>query len=183
MKRFVIAALAAFAATAALADYPDHPITIVVPFSAGGPTDKVARDLAEALRKPLGQSVIVENVGGAGGTLGAARVARSSNDGYTILLHHIGIATSPALYRKLPYDTLNDFEYLGMVNEVPMENVGLEWEPCHQMVSLIDPIPQLRKLAATGKIFHVHGKDATLAWDIVREFGIRGGKQYVVLEI
>lgn len=66
-----------------------------------------------------------------------------------------------------------------MFNEVPFDNIGLEWEPCHQMVSLIDPIPQLRKWAARGKIFHVHGKDATLAWDIVRESGIRGGKQYV----
>jgi tripartite-type tricarboxylate transporter receptor subunit TctC len=137
MKRFVIAALAAFAATAALAEYPDHPITIVVPFSAGGPTDKVARDLAEAMRKPLGQSVIVENVGGAGGTLGAARVARASNDGYTILLHHIGIATSPALYRKLPYDTLNDFEYLGMVNEVPMTLIGRPTLPANNYAELM----------------------------------------------
>ena len=75
------------------ADYPDKPVTIVVPFTAGGPTDKVARDLAEAMRKPLGgQSVIIENVGGAGGTLGAAKVARAAPDGYTVLLHHIGTA-------------------------------------------------------------------------------------------
>ena len=81
--------------------YPDKPITIVVPFAAGGPTDKVARDLAEALRKPLGgQSMIIENVGGAGGTLGAAKVAHAAHDGYTLLLHHIGISTAPALYRN-----------------------------------------------------------------------------------
>ena len=119
------AAAGALYATAARADFPDKPITIVVPFAAGGPTDKVARDLAEALRKPLGgQSIIIENVGGAGGTLGAARVAKASPDGYTILVHHIGMSTAPALYRKMPYDTLGDFEYLGMINEVPMTLVG-----------------------------------------------------------
>ena len=64
-----------------------------------------------------------------------------------------------------------------MFNEIPDDNLGLEWEPCHQMVSLIDPIPQLRK--CVKKIFHVHGKDATIAWDVIKEFGIRGGKQYV----
>src|SRR5437868_8466860 len=121
MNRLLIATTLALTAAAAHAEYPEKPITIVVPFAAGGPTDKVARDLAEALRKPLGgQSIIIENVGGAGGTLGAAKVAKASNDGYTLLLHHIGMSTSPALYRKMSYDTLGDFEYLGMVNEVPM---------------------------------------------------------------
>ena len=124
-SRLLLTAVAALLSTAAFAEYPDKPITIVVPFAAGGPTDKVARDLAEALRKPMGgQSIIIENVGGAGGTLGATKVARASNDGYTLLLHHIGMSTSPALYRKMAYDTLGDFEYLGMVNEVPMTLVG-----------------------------------------------------------
>jgi tripartite-type tricarboxylate transporter receptor subunit TctC len=91
-------------AVAAWAEYPDKPITIVVPFAAGGPTDKVARDLGEALRKGLNnQSVIIDNVGGAGGTLGTAKVAKAAPDGYTILLHHIAMATSPGLYRNLPY--------------------------------------------------------------------------------
>ena len=109
------------------ADYPgkDKPVTIIVPFAAGGPTDRVARDLAEALRKPLGAlSVVIDNVGGAGGTLGAAKAARAPADGHTLFLHHIGMSTAPALYRKLPYDTMGDFEYLGMVNEVPMTLVG-----------------------------------------------------------
>jgi len=124
-SRMLLTAVAALLSTSAFAEYPDKPITIVVPFAAGGPTDKVARDLAEALRKPMGgQSIIIENVGGAGGTLGATKVARASNDGYTLLLHHIGMSTSPALYRKMAYDTLGDFEYLGMVNEVPMTLVG-----------------------------------------------------------
>jgi tripartite-type tricarboxylate transporter receptor subunit TctC len=125
IRRTLIALAATLAAGAALADYPEKPVTIVVPFAAGGPTDKVARDLAEVLRKGLNnQTVIIDNVGGAGGTLGAAKVAKAAPDGYTILLHHIAMATSPGLYRNLPYKTLDDFEYLGMVNEVPMTLIG-----------------------------------------------------------
>jgi tripartite-type tricarboxylate transporter receptor subunit TctC len=113
------------AATSAFAAYPDKPITIVVPFAAGGPTDKVARDFAEAVRKPLGNAtVVVENVGGAGGTLGAGKVAKAPADGYTLLLFHIGMATTPTMYRKLNYKVLDDFEYLGMINDVPMTLVG-----------------------------------------------------------
>jgi tripartite-type tricarboxylate transporter receptor subunit TctC len=137
MKQVLIATLLAAAAGAALAEYPDKPVTIVVPFAAGGPTDKVARDLGDVLRKQLNQPVIIENVGGAGGTLGAAKVAKAAPDGYTVLLHHIGMATSPALYRKLPYDTLGDFEYLGMVNEVPMTLVGRSTLPANNMAELI----------------------------------------------
>jgi tripartite-type tricarboxylate transporter receptor subunit TctC len=136
MKQLLVSALAALAATSAFAEYPEKPVTIVVPFAAGGPTDKVARDLAEALRVQLKQSVIIENVGGAGGTLGAAKVARAPADGYTFLLHHIGMATSPALYRKMPYNTLDDFEYVGMVNEVPMTLVGKSTLPATNMAEL-----------------------------------------------
>jgi len=122
----------------AQASFPDKPITLVVPFAAGGPTDKVARDLAEVLRKGLNnQTVVIENVGGAGGTLGAGRVAKAAPDGYTLLLHHIGMATSPALYRKLPYNTLNDFEFLGMVNEVPMTLIGRTTLPANNYAELV----------------------------------------------
>jgi len=124
MKKLLLAALTALTATAALAEYPEKPITIIVPFAAGGPTDKVARDFAEGMRKQLGKPIIIENAGGAGGTLGATKVAKAANDGYTILLTHIGMATSPALYRSLQYKTLEDFEYLGLINEVPMTLVG-----------------------------------------------------------
>ena len=121
----LLAALFATAVAASAHAFPDKPVTIVVPFAAGGPTDKSARDLAEVLRKAFNnQSVVVENVGGAGGTLGANKVAKASPDGHTLLLHHIGMATAPALYRKLPYDTLGDFEYLGMVSDVPMTLIG-----------------------------------------------------------
>ena len=100
------------------------PINIVVPFSAGGPTDKVARDLAEALRKPLGGvAVVIDNAAGAGSTIGTAKAFRAQPDGYTLLVTHIGMATTPALYRSLPYK-VEDFEYLGLINVVPMVVVG-----------------------------------------------------------
>ena len=138
MRRLLIAATAALLCTTAWAEYPDKPVTIIVPFAAGGPTDKVARDLAEALRKPMsGQPIIIENVGGAGGTLGAAKVARAPNDGYTLLLHHIGMSTAPALYRKMQYDTLGDFEYLGMINEVPMTLIGKPSLPANNYAELM----------------------------------------------
>jgi tripartite-type tricarboxylate transporter receptor subunit TctC len=136
MKKIALA-LACLAAWPALAAYPEKPVTIVVPFAAGGPTDKVARDLAEVLRKGLSnQTVIIENVGGAGGTLGAAKVAKAAPDGYTFLLHHIGMATSPALYRNMPYKTLDDFEYVGMVNEVPMTLIGKPGLPANNWAEL-----------------------------------------------
>lgn len=136
MKKLTLALAAAALATAAQA-FPDKPITIVVPFAAGGPTDKVARDFAEALRKPLnGATVVIENVGGAGGTLGANKVAKAAPDGYTLLLYHVGMATSPSLYRNLPYKTLDDFEYLGLINEVPMTLVGRPTLPANNYAEL-----------------------------------------------
>ncbi|MFI0845701.1 tripartite tricarboxylate transporter substrate-binding protein [Mesorhizobium sp. IMUNJ 23232] len=116
---FTLAAYSADAQT-----YPERTITVVVPFAAGGPTDTVTRLVAEAMSKDLGQQIVVENVGGAGGTLGAGRVASADPDGYTLLLHHIGMSTSATLYRKLAYDTLNAFEYVGLVTEVPMTIVA-----------------------------------------------------------
>jgi len=136
LKKTLFATLA-LAAGAAFA-YPDKPITIVVPFAAGGPTDKVARDFAEALRKPLGgASIVVENVGGAGGTLGANKVAKAAPDGHTLLLYHIGMSTSASLYRNLPYKTLDDFEYLGMINDVPMTLIGRPTLPANNYAELV----------------------------------------------
>ena len=139
MRRSLLLAaglLACLPAFPVLADYPEKPITLIVPFAAGGPTDKVGRDLAEAIRKPLGGTVIIENVNGAGGTLGANRVAKASPDGYTLLLHHIGLASAPALYRSLPYKTLDDFEYVGMVVDVPMTIVGRATLPANNFAEL-----------------------------------------------
>src|SRR5262249_16957140 len=104
--------------------YPIRSVTIVVPFPAGGPTDTVARVTAQAMSKVLGQQVIVENVGGAGGTLGATRVARAAPDGYTLLIHHIGLATAATLYRSLPYDTKSAFAPVGLVTNAPMTIIG-----------------------------------------------------------
>jgi tripartite-type tricarboxylate transporter receptor subunit TctC len=140
MKRLLVLAAAvvtAFAANAQTAFPGTKPITIVVPFSAGGPTDRVARDLAEAMRKPLGGvSILVDNAAGAGGTIGANKVAKATPDGHTVFLHHIGMATSPALYRKLPYSVENDFEFLGMVNEVPMTLIGRPTLPANNYKEL-----------------------------------------------
>jgi tripartite-type tricarboxylate transporter receptor subunit TctC len=137
MKSWILTVATALAAGAAAAAYPDKPVTIVVPFAAGGPTDKVARDLGEALRKHLPQTIIIENVGGAGGTLGATKVAKAAPDGYTLLLYHVGMATAPALYRKLPYKPLEDFEYLGMVNDVPMTLIGRSTLPANNYAELV----------------------------------------------
>jgi tripartite-type tricarboxylate transporter receptor subunit TctC len=136
--KMLMTSLLAMAVSSVSAEYPDRPITVVVPFPAGGPTDKVARDLAEALRRSLGgATVVIENLGGAGGTLGAAKVARAAPDGYTLLLHHIGMATAPALYRNLQYRTLEDFEYLGMVVEVPMTLIGKPGLPAGNYAELV----------------------------------------------
>ncbi|WP_294765007.1 tripartite tricarboxylate transporter substrate-binding protein [uncultured Rhodoferax sp.] len=119
----VVAAMAAFSAHADT--YPSKPITIVVPFAAGGPTDRVARDLAEALRKPLGGvSIIVDNAAGAGSSIGSNKVAKAAPDGYTLLLNHIAMATMPTLVRNMPFKVDSDFEYLGMINDVPMTLIG-----------------------------------------------------------
>lgn len=125
-------------ASAALAQgYPERSITMVVPFAAGGPTDTVARLVAEKMSGELGQQVIVENIGGAGGTLGAGNVAAAEPDGYTVLLHHIGMATSATLYRNLAYQPLEAFDYVGLVTEVPMTIVARkDFEPA-DMASLI----------------------------------------------
>jgi len=100
--------------------YPAKPITMIVPFAAGGPTDTVARTVGAAMSKSLGQPILIENVGGAGGTIGVGRVVAAPADGYTILLMHIGISTAPALYRTLKYDATKDLEPVGLVTEVPM---------------------------------------------------------------
>jgi tripartite-type tricarboxylate transporter receptor subunit TctC len=130
-------AATAFGAVAA-DDFPaGKPITIIVPFAAGGPTDKVARDLAEALRKPLGTTVIVDNAAGAGGAIGANKVARAPADGYTLLLHHIGMATMPTLVPNIPFKVESDFAYLGMVNDVPMTIIGKPGLPANNYKELV----------------------------------------------
>ena len=132
-------AIAAFAAVtgAGAQGYPTRPITLVVPFAAGGPTDIVARTIGGAMSQTLGQTVVIENKTGAGGTVAASFVARAVPDGYTFLIHHNGMATAPALYRKLSYDPLTDFEYVSQVIDVPMTLVGRKTLPANDFNELV----------------------------------------------
>jgi len=125
-NHIVLSAMAALllAAGGASAQYPAKPVTMMVPYAAGGPTDTVARVTAQAMSKPLGQTVIVENRPSNGGILAPELVKNAKPDGYTILIHHIGMATTPALYRQLRYNPLTDFEYIGLINDVPMTIVA-----------------------------------------------------------
>jgi tripartite-type tricarboxylate transporter receptor subunit TctC len=117
--------------------YPSKVVTMIVPFAAGGPSDTVARLLAQTMSASLNTQVIVENVGGAGGTIGAARVAQAAPDGYTLLVHHIGHATAPALYRKLTYDPIRDFEPIGLINEAAMTLVARKDFPAKNLEELL----------------------------------------------
>ena len=121
---------------AAAQTYPSKPISLVVPFTAGGPTDIVARTLAATMGKSLGQSVLVENKVGAGGTLAASYVAKASPDGYTFLIHHNGMSTAPALYRKLAYNPMTDFEHVSQVVDVPMTLLGRKDLPAKNLQEL-----------------------------------------------
>ena len=110
--------------------YPDRNITVVVPFSAGGPTDTVTRLIADPMSKKLGTQIVVQNVEGAGGTVAAGEVSQAKPDGYTVLMHHIGMSTAPALYADLPYKPLEDFKTIGLVTEVPMTIIARrDFEP------------------------------------------------------
>lgn len=165
MKLTILAALAAttaFVAPAAAQDYPTKPLTMLVPFSAGGPTDVVARLVAQVMSNELGQQVLVENAPGAGGTLAAGRLAQSANDGYTMLIHHMGMATSATLYRSLPYDPLTAFDYVGQVTTVPMVLVSRPDYPADTLEELLtlvreNPEETLLANAGPGAVSHICG--------------------------
>ena len=138
LRKLLIAFAAfAFALPATAQDYPTRTITIVVPFAAGGPTDTVTRLISRAMSKSLGQTVIVENVAGAGGTIGIEKVAHSKPDGYTLLLMHIGISTSVSLYRNLRWDPQKDLDPIGLVTDVPMTMIARKDFPPKDMKELI----------------------------------------------
>src|SRR3954447_8247097 len=118
-------------------DFPSRPITMVVPFSAGGPGDVIARLLGTSMSATLKQAVVIENVVGAGGTLGTNRVAKAAPDGYTLLLMHVGQATAPALYAKLPFDPIGDFAPIGLVTDVPMILVARPNFPAKDLKELV----------------------------------------------
>ncbi|MEY4276952.1 MAG: hypothetical protein RI975_217 [Pseudomonadota bacterium] len=144
LKKLVLTGIATALATGALlttsamaqADWPTKSIQLIVPFAAGGPTDSIARLIAVPMGQALGQTVVVENVPGAGGTIASTKVARAAPDGYTIYIHHMGMATAQALYDKLPYDPMTSFEYIGQVADVPMVLLGKKDLPANNFKEL-----------------------------------------------
>lgn len=140
MKILSLAAVAVMVMgdVSAAENYPSRSVMLVVPFAAGGPTDVLARTLAASMTKTFGQSVVVENKTGAGGTIGANYVAKATPNGYTFLLHHTGMSTAPSLYRTLPYDPLKDFEYVSQVVDVPMTLVARKDFPPKSLPELIN---------------------------------------------
>lgn len=146
LAALVSAGAAALSLAAALpaqaAEFPSKPITLVVPFAAGGPTDNVARSLAEAMRPPLGQTVVVENKAGAGGTIGTSDVARAEPDGYRVLLMHVGFTTAASLYKNPGYDPVKSFEPIGLVVDVPMTIIAREDFPPNNIKELVDYLKQ-----------------------------------------
>ena len=151
IKNLLVATLALAAGRALAQGYPTRSVTLVVPFAAGGPTDVVARSLGQAMTATLGQTVVIDNKLGAGGTIAAATVARAAPDGYTILIHHNGMATAPSLYRKLPFNPLTDFEYVSQAVDVPMTLVGRKDLPPNNLQELI---PYLKANAAKINLAH-----------------------------
>ena len=141
-RALVASAFAAMTVAAPIASYAQSafltkPIALVVPAAAGGPTDTVARLVAESMGRTLGQTVVVENLGGAGGTIGMARVAKAAPDGYTVAVWHIAHATAPALYEGLKYDVVNDFDHLGRITDVPMTLVSKAALPAKDVTELL----------------------------------------------
>jgi len=121
-------------------DYPNKPITIVVPAAAGGPTDTISRVTAQSMSKLLGQQILIENVGGAGGTLGTARVVRATPDGYTLLIYHVGLSTAATLYRQLSYDTKDAFASIGLITDAPMTIVARSDYPPNTLRELVERV-------------------------------------------
>jgi tripartite-type tricarboxylate transporter receptor subunit TctC len=145
-----VVAVAAPRAASAQTAFPAKPMTLVVPAAAGGPTDTVARLVAESMSRTLGQTVIIENLGGAGGTIGMTRVSKAAPDGYTVAVWHIAQATAPALYDNLRYDVVNDFDHLGRITDVPMTLVSKTALPAKNVKELLDWIRAQKGKATYG---------------------------------
>ena len=140
LLRLAAAALVLAATSAVAQPYPNRQITMLVPYAAGGPTDTVARVVAQSMSKPLGETVIVENKPSAGGILAPEQAKNAKADGYTILIHHVGMATTPFLYRQLRFDPLKDFDYIGLINDVPMTLIANEKVPAKNFKEFLDYI-------------------------------------------
>jgi tripartite-type tricarboxylate transporter receptor subunit TctC len=152
--------------------FPAKPITLLVPAAAGGPTDTVARLIAESMTRTLGQTVVVENAGGAGGTIGMGRVAKAAADGYTVAIWHIAQATAPALYDNLKYDVVTEFDHIGRITDVPMTLVSRTGVEAKSTKELVDWIK-----SRDGKVTYGHagiGSASHLcALLLMKELGLR----------
>src|SRR5215813_14387278 len=132
------AALLAGFAQGAAAQYPNKPITVIVPFAAGGPTDVVARIVGEHMSRTLGQQIVVENVAGAGGTTGTTRAAQAAPDGYTLEMGHMGThGAAPAVYSDLKYDPVKSFQPIGMAAGTPILIVAKKSFPAKDLKEFI----------------------------------------------
>jgi tripartite-type tricarboxylate transporter receptor subunit TctC len=168
-----LAVTAAAAPTPASAQsaFPTKPITLIVPAAAGGPTDTVSRLIAESMSRTLGQTVLIENIGGAGGTLGMARVAKAEPDGYTIAIWHIAQATAPALYENLKYDVVNDFDHIGRITDVPMTLVSKTALPARNVKDLFGWI-RAEKTKATYGHAGIGSASHLCALILMKELGV-----------
>jgi len=165
MRRAVLAAvvaLLAFGGGARADNFPSHPITMVVPFSAGGPTDAMARILAERMKTTLGQAILIENVTGAGGSLGVGRVVRAAADGYTVSIGHLGTHVANGAIYKLGYDLVTDLEPVVLLPSNPMVIVSKNVVPAKSLKELLAwlkarPAPPIAGTAGAGSASHVAG--------------------------
>ena len=163
-RRAIVGGLLVLAlSTPAAAQYPNKPITVIVPFAAGGPTDVVTRLVGEHMSRTLGQTIVVENIGGAGGTLGMTRAAQAEPDGYTIAVGNMGTqSAAPALYPNLKYDPATSFAQIGIVNFTPQAIVAKKDTPAKNLKEFVDYLKtNSAKLsyshAGVGSISHVSG--------------------------
>src|ERR1700731_4225003 len=158
----VLAALLAFGGHARAENYPSHPITLVVPFSAGGPTDSMARIMADRMKAALGESLLIENVTGAGGSIGVGRVARAAPDGYTVSIGHLGTHVANGAIYKLGYDLVSDLEPVALLPSNPMIIVSKNAVPAKSLQELIAwlkarPAPPIAGTAGAGSASHIAG--------------------------
>ena len=159
----LIAAIALCGPALAQQNYPDRPITLIVPFAAGGPTDVVARIVGEHMSRTLGQQILIENVGGAGGSTGMTRAAQAAPDGYTIAVGNMGTqSAAPALYPNLKYDPAKSFDQIGVVNNTPMVIIAKKDNPAKDLKEFIAYLKANEAKisfghAGVGSISHVVG--------------------------
>ena len=154
---FCVSLLLLLVSGAVAQEYPTRQISLAVPFAAGGPTDTLARNLALVMSQQLKQQVVIENVAGAGGTIASNRIAKAKPDGYSLLIHHIGMATAPALYRKLSFNPLTDYEYIGQVADVPMTVIAKLALPPDNLTELIAYVKKNKdklNLGNAGYFYH-----------------------------